>query len=333
MTTSSLSSVPVVWTEIGRRPGKYVLNAIKINAELFPESPRYLVLSKKFSKNLKLEKCTIVYEEDLESTHNSMEFVKQPKNWSWSQSSYWTNTTRRFIVLEQFMRTFAQKKLIHLESDCVLLQDDFISDLFGKENWGVKFTKQDSARGCASVFLVSSIEKLERFNSFILNHWSEPEQTDMTLLSKYQSSIDKDSYLPSGDLTNSKTIFDAGTIGRYFLGGDARNHRLPFSRRGLESSGKEYFDPSGYKVISSNSKIFLDNSLGTKLLLACVHVHSKRIPRNLTSFTNRLVKESSSKRGVIWTIGTLDYQVLKERVNSFLRRRFLRDNVSDPRYR
>jgi len=332
MQTNS-QKIPVVWTEIGRRPGQYVLNAIKVHAQMFPGTSRYIVLSKEFATNVKIEKCIVIYEEDLKQTDNSRQFTNQRKDWEWSQSSYWTNTTRRFFVLEQFMKTFAQEKLIHLESDCVLLEDRFILDLFLKDDWGIKFTKQDSLRGCASVFLVNSVAKLECFNSFILNHWSEPDQTDMTLLSKYQRIIDIKTYLPSGNLIDSEIVFDAGTIGRYFLGGDARNHRVPFSRRGLESTGKEYFDPRDFKIIKSGPGLYLENLSGEKIRLACVHIHSKRVPSKLETLTRKLISESSSKRGIIWKVGVLDVQVVKERINSFVRRRIFRDKISDPRYR
>lgn len=327
------NAVPFVWTEIGRNPGKYVINAIKINAELFPNNPRYIILSKEFAKKIKIEQCQIVYEEDLLESENSKEFKNQPKEWKWSQSSYWTNTTKRFFVLEQFMILHSCEQIIHLESDTVLLENTFVSNLLRQKNWGVKFTKQDSSRGCASVFLVNSLEKLEKFNSFIINNWSNSEETDMTLLSKFQKSIDSDAYLPSGDLIESNTVFDAGTIGRYFLGGDARNHRIPLSRRGLPSSGKEFFDPAPFKITTRDSSVFLEDSSGDRLALSCVHIHSKRIPKKLSSLLKNLVKESNSKRGFIWRAGHLDVEVLKERVESSFRRRILRDNISDPRYR
>jgi hypothetical protein len=327
------SAVPFVWTEIGRKPGKYVINAIKINAELFPNSSRYLVLTKEFGQGVEIEQCQVVYEEDLLQTENSKAFKEQPKEWKWSQPNYWTNTTKRFFVLEQFMITYSYKKLIHLESDTILLEDTFVSNLFKQENWGVKFTKQDSNRGCASIFLINSLGRLQKFNEFVVSNWSNSEETDMTLLSKFQKSIDIDSYLPSGDLVESNTVFDAGTVGKYFLGGDARNHRIPLSRRGLNLSGKEFFDPAEFRITTVGSSVFLENFSGERLLLSCIHIHSKRIPKKLNSLLKNLVKESNSKRGFIWRAGYLDIEVLKERVESSFRRRILRDNISDPRYR
>jgi hypothetical protein len=325
--------VPFVWTEIGRKPGKYVLNAININAELFPDQPRFLILSQEFASKIKLSECEIIYEENLVSTENSIQFQSTPKNWSWSQANYWTNTTRRFFVLEQFLRSFGLKQLIHLESDTVLLDKNYIDGLFNDPSWGIKYTKQDSNTGCASVFLVNSIDNLSDFNRFIIENWENPASTDMTLLSEYHTLKSKNSYLPSGDLIETNTIFDAGTIGRYYLGGDARNNRMPFSTRGLLPSTPQFFNPIEYHAESDGLNLKLIDSHGNELSLACVHIHSKRIPRNIAKLIKSIVKESNAKRNILWKTGALDFGVINERIKSFLQRRLLRNKTADPRVR
>lgn len=325
--------VPFVWTEIGRKPGKYVLNAIKINAELFPNQPRFLIISKEFAGNIKFSECEIIYEENLASTENSMQFKNTPKNWSWSQTNYWTNTTRRFFVLEQFLKSFEFKQLIHLESDTVLLDKKYIDDLFKDSSWGIKYTKQDSNTGCASVFLVNSIENLVELNRFILENWQKPSSTDMTLLSDYRNLKSTNSFLPSGDLIDANIVFDAGTIGRFYLGGDARNNRIPFSTRGLLPNTAQFFNPSGYRAESNGRDVKLIDSNGKSLSLACVHIHSKRVPRNVSLLIKSIVNESNSKRNILWKLGTIDFGVIRERIKSFLQRRLLRNKTADPRVR
>jgi len=325
--------VPFVWTEIGRKPGKYVLNAIKINSELFPDQPRYLILSTEFAGKIKVPGCEIVLEEKLIQTENSIQFRDTPKNWSWSQANYWTNTTRRFFVLEQFLMSFRYKQLIHLESDTILLDKNYVDDLFRDSTWGIKYTKQDAYTGCASVFLVNSIENLKDFNRFIIENWENPTNTDMTLLSEYQKLKSRNSYLPSGDIIESNTVFDAGTIGRYYLGGDARNNRIPFSSRGLIPSTKEFFNPSDFRAELDGKSIRLVDSEKKVLLLACVHLHSKRVPRSIKLLNKSLIKESNAKRNIVWKIGVLDYGVIYERIKSFLQRRIFRNKTADPRVR
>lgn len=326
-------NIPFVWTEIGRNPGKYVVNAININSQLFPDQPRYLILSKEFSKNIKDLNCEVVYEEQLGETKNSKKFFNTPKNWSWSQNNYWMNTTRRFFILEQFLEKYKLEKLIHMESDTILLNKQYIDELYEIPEWGIKYTKQDATTGCASVFLVNSLASLKDFNTFILENWADPTETDMTLLSKYQNLKSHDSFLPSGDLNIFDTVFDAGTIGRYFLGGDARNNRFPFSTRGLLPNTREFFDPSRYVIESDGDLIKLVDKNLKSLNLACVHIHSKRIPKNLNNLVKSLIKESNVKRTRFWRLGVLDLGVINERTKSFIQRRIMRNKIADPRVR
>ena len=326
-------NIPFVWTEIGRNPGKYVFNAINVNSQLFPDQPRYLILSKDFSEGIKGLNCEVIYEELLGDTKNSKQFWKTPKNWSWSQNNYWTNTTRRFFILEQFLEKYKLEKLIHMESDTILLNKKYIDELYEIPNWGIKYTKQDATTGCASVFLVNSLASLKDFNSFVLENWADPTETDMSLLSKYQNLKSHDSFLPSGDLNIFDTVFDAGTIGRYFLGGDARNNRFPFSTRGLLPNTREFFDPSRYVIESDGDLIKLVDKNLKSLNLACVHIHSKRIPKNLNKLVKSLIKESNVKRTRFWKLGVLDLGVINERTKSFIQRRIMRNKVADPRIR
>lgn len=325
--------IPFVWTEIGRKPGKYVLNAIKINAELFPDQSRYLILSQEFASKIYVPNCEIVIEEKLIQTENSIQFTHTPKSWNWNQASYWINTTRRFFVLEQFLLSFGYQKLIHLESDTVLLNKNYVDDLFKDSSWGIKYTKQDANNGCASVFLVNSIEKIKDFNRFIIDNWENPTNTDMTLLSEYQKLKSRNSYLPSGNIIESNTIFDAGTIGRYYLGGDARNNRLPFSTRGLIPNTEEFFNPSDFRVEYDGKSVRLVDSKKQVLLLACVHLHSKRVPRSIKLLIKRLLKESNANRNIAWRIGALDFGVINERIKSFTQRRIFKNKFADPRVR
>lgn len=330
---NNLSEIPIVWTEIGRKPGNYVFNAIKINAELFPQAPRYLIVSKEFFTDKFIEDCSVIYEEDLLETDQSVKFKNTQKSWNWSQVTYWTNTTKRFIVLEQFLKTFKLDKLIHLESDTILLDKKYVDNLFLDLNWGIKYTKQDVNLGCASVFIVNSIDYLEDFNRFIINNWNSPSETDMTLLSKYINFNDGASYLPSSNLVKNQIVFDAGTIGRYFLGGDARNNRIPFSTRGLLPDTSEYFDPSLYVIKLNEKSVKLVDFDKNEILLACVHIHSKRVPRSISKLLKKLNREGNIKRNLFWKTGVLDLTVIKERSKSYFQRRILRNKYADPRLR
>jgi len=313
---------PFVWVEIGRRPGKYALNAISINKELFPDQERFLIVSKQYESKLPKDLCTVIFDEDIKKSSNYLEFNALEKQWSYSHHSYWQNTTKRFFVLENFMIKFGYKKIIHLESDCVLFAMDYLRELFLDDEWGVKYTKQTDRAGCASIFLVNKTQSLQDFNLYILNNWQQQDLTDMTLLGNYAVDKIDANYLPSGDEVPSKIVFDAGTIGRYYLGGEARNNRVPVSSRGLITSAKGAFRPDSFKVGKIKDRLFLIDikDLNHNLELGCVHIHSKRIPKTYQKLIERLIIESTTNRGWLWRVGRFDFTVICERVLSKLSR-------------
>ena len=309
------NEIPFIWTEIGRKPGKYVLNSIAIHKELFPTNPRFLVISKEFAQKKLNNLCTVIFEEDIKESQNTQIFNQLNKSWNYKHVSYWQNTTKRFFIIENIMKKNNFEKIIHLESDCILLSIEHIKELFYKNDWGLKYTKQDNRSGCASIFLANSLKSLENFNTFILKNWERQDITDMVLLNNYEKENGA-SYLSSGSLIDNKIVYDAGTIGRYYLGGEGRNNRLPFSTRGLLPESTEFFDPSPFKVIKTGNKILLANIKNPeiKLELCCLHVHSKRIPRNYRNLIKRLIRESDANRGFFWRLGMPDLTVVAERL-------------------
>ena len=326
---------PFVWVEIGRRPGKYALNAISINKEVFPEQERFLIVSKQYKNKLPKDLCTVIFEEELKESSNYTDFNALEKQWSYSHKSYWQNTTKRFFVIENFMVKYGFEKIIHLESDCLLLTMHYLRELFSEADWGIKYTKQADGTGCASIFVVNRIQALQEFNSYVLKNWQQQDITDMILLGNYAFEERDASYLPSGNELNSEIVFDAVTIGRYFLGTDARNNRYAFSSRGINQSSSESFNPSLYNAAVLNNDIFLINQMDSNksLKLGCIHVHSKRIPKRYQKLINRLVRESNSNRGWFWRLGRLDFTVVSERILSMLSKVMPRTSNSDIRLR
>jgi hypothetical protein len=327
--------IPVIWTEFGRKPGRYVLNSIAIHKEVFPNNPRYLVVSKEYAHKQLSNLCTVIFEEDINKSENTQKFNQLDKSWNYKHVSYWQNTTKRFFIIENLMNMNNFEKIIHLESDCVLLSIEHIKELFNKNDWGLKYTKQDDHSGCASIFLVNNLKSIEDFNIFIINNWGKQDINDMVLLHDYIKENKTASYLSSGSLIDSKIVYDAGTIGRYYLGGEGRNNRLPLSTRGLLPESSEFFDPSPFKVVKNGSNVLLTNikDPDIKLELGCLHVHSKRIPRNYKKLIQRLINESGSKRGFFWRLGRPDLTVIAERVMTKVHKRVFFAKSEDVRFR
>jgi hypothetical protein len=329
------NEIPFVWTEIGRKPGKYALNSIAIHKELFPDNPRYLVVNKEYARKQLDNLCNVIFEEDIKESENTQKFNQLNKSWNYQHVSYWQNTTKRFFIIENIMKKNNFGKIIHLESDCVLLSIEHIKELFNKNDWGIKYTKQDDNSGCASVFLVNNLKSLEDFNNFVINNWEKQDITDMILLHNYIKENNTASYLSSGSLTDSKIVYDAGTIGRYYLGGEARNNRIPLSTRGLLPKSTGFFDPSPFKVVKAGNKILLVNikNPGTKLELGCLHVHSKRIPGSYRKLIKRLISEGNSNRSFFWRLGSPDFTVIAERVVTKIHKLLFFNKSKDVRFR
>jgi hypothetical protein len=329
------NEIPFVWTEIGRKPGKYALNSIAIHKELFPNNPRYLVVNKEYARKQLDNLCNVIFEEDIKESENTHKFNQLNKIWNHKHISYWQNTTKRFFIIENIMKKNNFEKIIHLESDCVLLSIEHIKELFNKNDWGIKYTKQDDNSGCASVFLVNNLKSLENFNGFVIDNWERQDITDMVLLYKYIMENNSASYLSSGSLIDTKIVYDAGTIGRYYLGGEARNNRIPLSTRGLLPKSTGFFDPSPFKVVKTGNKVLLANikNPDTKLELGCLHVHSKRIPGNYQKLIQRLISEGNSNRGFFWRLGSPDFTVIAERVVTKLYKLLFFTKSKDVRFR
>lgn len=326
---------PLIWTEIGRKPGKYALNAISINKELFPELERILIVNSKYRNEIPRKLCNVVIEEDLNMGSNYKRFTEINKLWSHSHESYWQNTTKRFFVIENYMVQYKIPKSIHLESDCLLLSTEYLTTIFKDPNWGLKYTKQAELSGCASIMLINKVEILEHFNQYVLENWEKPDITDMDLLGEYAETDSKSRYLPSGDVVNSNILFDSGAIGQYFLGGEARNNRFPFSDRGRISTSRGSFNPVNYRIEARRKDLYLidTHSPTEDIQLGCLHVHSKRIPRSYSKLMSRLVKESNSYRGKLWRLGRLDLRVVFERFFSKIARLNPKQENSDIRLR
>jgi hypothetical protein len=327
-------NIPIVWVELSRKPSKYLMNSIKLHVNRYPDSKKFLILNKEYEKyvdNLGVHK---IFVEELPSFIDIAEFQNQSKNWKGLQKSYWTNTTARFFALNAFMKDQGINKLIHLESDCVLLTPRIIEQYFLDDSWGLKYAKQHKNYGCASIMLVNNQKDLQNFLDFTSSNWERDGFTDMNALGEFVDHNDSSEMLYSGSphLKGKDFVFDGVTIGRFFIGGDARNSRWPFSARGVITEADEGFDPTSYNLKVESNSVYLFNSSET-LELQNIHLHSKRIPDNFSKLLRIIAKDGFRNRKFLWTLGHIDMAVLNERFVSFLQRRILRNKDADPRFR
>lgn len=153
----------------------------------------------------------------------------------------------------------------------------------------------------------------------------------MSLLGEYASHPDVHK-LPTWptQVSFEECIFDAGSVGRYYLGTDARNMRVPFSRRGIcdnregAITGKFVDEDLHWSVTAGNTRVTLTGaSAEGRFKLANLHLHGKAIPKSLHTFRRRLNRGFAADKDIFWQVGRIDVRVIVERVYSFLKRRIL----------
>ena len=325
---------PLVFVETGRKPSKYLVNNLRIHTELFPNRKIVLIVSDQYKRYVNNRNIEVISEESLPASTILGEFEALNKQWSGLQKNYWSNTTKRFFILDRYMKSQKFDKIIHLESDCVLLDDSEIQKEFQIGDWGMRFPKQHIKYGCASLLLINKANVFDSFLKYILENWERGEITDMDLLGEFVDFKKGAAYLPSADLLNSNSIYDGVSIGRYFLGSDARNCRLPFSGRGLKDDAEGALKIVSPKIeLSPGNTIIYRDTYIPDLELKSIHIHSKRIPKNYRLLVKMILNDSKSKRSRVWRLGAFDNLVFLERLISFIYRRILLNKSRDFRFR
>lgn len=313
---------PLVWIEVGRKLPPHLFANMRLHQELLPGCQQVLLTdqtpTKRVNSGLKSLGVSAI---KMDSPNDY--FSKKIRR-STSQLEFWINTTYRFIVLEEFMRSKKVSQVIHQESDNVILERDPLDQLFETPGWGLAYPLQAKEIGCASIFLVKELTTLIKFNTFVKNSWENVDQDDMKLLGEFSARKDV-KILPS--IPEFEYIFDAQTYGRFLLGTDARNNRNPFSKRGISDSREGSIDPGSEGITFELSKetttlLVFRNSKVSKLVN--IHIHSKRIPASRAAL-NRMISHDIKSMGTrTWVIGRIDLRVFSERLISWILRRILR---------
>jgi hypothetical protein len=321
------SEVPLVFVETGRRPSKYLCNNLNLARQRFPNRKIILILSKKYQSEVNIHGVEKFLEEDIPKSSMLLKFESVKKEWSGLQKNYWTNTTKRFFILGMYMEENHIEQVVHLESDCILLNEKWIDEEFAEPNWGLKYPKQHHRYGCASILIVNRLEIFNNFLQFIIENWSRGETTDMNLLGEFTESELLASFLPSGDLIDGSSthIYDGVSIGQYFLGTDARNQRLPCSTRGHRDSNPGAISLNNPRIQLNSLGVFVYKDIDSpELELVNIHMHSKRIPKSYKTLKKIILRDSRGRINSLWRLGTFDKIVFAERLVSFLNRRILR---------
>ena len=326
---------PTIWVECGRNIPRYAKQNSLLMKTLHPQINQIMVTDYVRKQDIASFPFFVHRITEEGKSEETLKFEAIKKKFPHKQEYFWMGTTARFFYLYDFMINSNIDKILHLETDCILFSVNGLLELASSDAEFLAYPMQNENLGCASYFFVNSREILKDFLNFILEHWNKDDETDMTLLGKFaiSSKVQKLSTWPDV-VDGAKVFFDAGTIGPYYLGSDARNFRLPFSRRGRidSSSGsimsqieKRNYDWSIEKTSSGISIELIYQQESYEL--QNIHIHSKRVYSNVGHTYRQMIKGFRKRPSVVWRIGSPDPIVFCERLISFIHRRVFRLNV------
>ncbi len=193
------------------------------------------------------------------------------------RNDFWNVTIVRFFALEKMMLEWSLDSIFHIEAD-VLVAPYFPFGKIEKLREKIAFPQVSDNSASGSVFYVNGVSLLQEMNLFFKQELkSDPELTDMTLLSRYSRAF-KDSYfsLFSGLHTASATssdVFDAATFGIYLTGGDPRNSRgwIEF----YKDVEDHFVKPSTYNFSFSADNKIIASINDSEYVIQNLHIHSK----------------------------------------------------------
>ena len=322
------SSLKIMWVEVGRPIPRYAKNNFKLMSKLHSNITQYLITDSRAP----IADQVIIDISKMEKSEETRRFEEIKKVWPHKQEYFWHGTTARFFYLYDAMRTNQLNNVIHLETDCILLQPDAISNLISDTRVDFAFPLQANGIGCASILYARKPEILQKFLHHILNNWNRDNVDDMVLLGEFSRETGV-KVLPT-QIENlgssSRFIFDAQSIGKYFLGTDARNCRVPFSFRGQ----LDFREGSITNLLKQGSMSF-KSTLGIRSIeiwmkdssikLANIHIHSKSISPYIFIMNIKVRIGFGFKTPIVWKLGHFDKYVFLERLVSFWARHLRRD--------
>jgi hypothetical protein len=327
----------LVWVEVGRPVPRYAMENFSLTRKLHSDIQQYLVTDslKSFENQL------VIKTSQLEKSQETKQFENIQKVWRHKQEYFWQGTTARFFYLHDAMLLFGLEGIVHLETDCVLLQTDAITTLIDTPWIELAYPLQARGIGCASILYIKNHEGLRKFLHYILENWTRTDVDDMVLLGEYSVNSGVKILPTKIEMHDSSQefIFDAVSVGKYFMGTDARTSRLPFATRkkvDLRDGSATKLLENGFLRFNSNlSHQSIEVTVtDSRTKLANIHIHSKAISSSIFRMNLRLKIAFGIKLSLMWKIGRFDKIVFLERLASYWFRRVKREvNFEERNYR
>jgi hypothetical protein len=301
----------IVFVHSGLSLPSYIEYSLK-QARLFNPSATIFLLMNERAQNCRINKeicpengIQVFFIEALNRSDAHKKFLKETKLDKKWRAGFWMKTTERFFVLDEFMRKFGLKNVIHIENDTMLYFDIYkYLDVFSSYHGIAAPFDCDTRCIPCFVYFPDYIASNHLVDFIAKNQESMNDMNDMVMLAyyknKYPTKIFPLPLLPLSFVKNEKlinkleqsvrnqeeyankflkfySIFDAASLGQYLGGVDPRND---ISIPGFINETC-VFDPSvfryhwiedefGRKVpyIEYDKELFRVNNL---------HIHSKKL--------------------------------------------------------
>lgn len=279
--------IPLVWVHLGNdKIPKHLLGSLQSARKVFPEVD-FVLISDYRLEHKQLEQLNVSLFE-LESVNDLWDDLKTNLNHDLSfRSGFWFNSLARLLCFEKFLERTSHDKLVHIESD-VLLLDAFPLSAFHTLGEKVAFPIQSRGQGIASVLYLGSQRMATLLTNFTMqNVLKNASATDMTTLWDFsqeypqyvQKLPSKPCHLLEGTEMNTwmsprgyPGVFDSISIGQYLFGIDPRNFRGKLKL--FTEDITHYVKPSRWRLEwTSPELLFRENNQLYSIFN--LHIHSK----------------------------------------------------------
>ncbi len=271
--------IEAVFVHLGEKVPKYLILNIKRFIQLFPEIQVTLILDHHFPKLDLPQSLNIwIYESD-----SSLDLLDTGRDISY-RSGFWRFSLERFFALSKYHSERTRVKLVHIESD-VLLLPNFPWDKIGNLEVPAWNPYNDNLDVAGIVYLPTSLVTGQLSDMIWTTIKSNSSITDMQALKQISKAQNpKNRYLPfNPDRDSSKQlgfdgIFDGACIGVWLTGQDPRNHFGSTIIHDLDLVERDHtvVDPSRFRYrVTPEGNVLVRGELGAEVPIFNLHIHSK----------------------------------------------------------
>lgn len=321
-----------IFVHLGKSIPKYLESNLERTHKLFPNTKITLICD---NPEFKSEFVNISLYKQSESTKEVFSKSHLDRNF---RSGFWVKSLERLIAVFEYQIKNQVQKLIHIESD-VLLMPNFPLDTLGELTMPT-WTKYSDSKSVGAVVCIPSYKHAEQLLQSTLSSIKKNTKiTDMTLLHELSETV-KIAETFSHDILNShrplhklkdKTeridlregFFDPAQIGMWLTGEDPRNHlgmNVIHSNELFELGESEINPAELLYSIDSEHNLWAKNTSGTEFPIWSLHIHSKNkklFGKNDSSGLLKFIQKSqdlSIKRSLnVWILCRLIFDNLKNR--------------------